>query len=624
MADNTSPGSVGLCVLVCCVDPYTVMWGNSEFPSPNPGGFGECMEPLVVDPMLGVQQVNDPIVTAAVYQQKLVNVLDGVDHQSQALAFNDTEQDSQVYDCPMTSDCTGSKKRRLQDGVTDGMSTAYIDRVEDCVTNDMAAAYTNNLIAEKLKDCNSKLKGTPSVIVETNDINGAGLVAKGGDLMRNDELLHRSKQTSLDRSLIRIRPSEKKLCEALKFYGNSVNRAVFFNDDGEPMQFVRSYIMSGTNVDAYFRKLPADSQYTNKSGKPSLKHEQAVDLVASLAAQNLLKVETRCSFECHAKRSLFEWTTRFAFQAWEVNGRDPGCRVVKSYKWKPSSKDSCYFDLDAAVLKDDELYIAIEVEKAHANSQKKKNAFKKFGIINVQVFADDIIREFLERMSEGLHLSNFVAAHHPNTKSEPLVCSVCDPAQRLRQASRLKLAQMKKKEDDEKEAFLQEQYQLTTLSDVEVGKVVTCFLNFASYATLRGWVGGHLAYRDESGVKVAAFFDNQEIIAWIKLMNLRRDKRACFLIESVESITAKHVQIFEDSDRTKHHERASLEIGAKIVRVNLACDGPNLPNYTGYVAPSSLAGPLSQNDIEILVNAEIDKRHWADITGLSEEDINNT
>lgn len=89
-------------------------------------------------------------------------------------------------------------------------------------------------------------------------------------------------------------------------------------------------------------------------------------------------------------------------------------------------------------------------------------------------------------------------------------------------------------------------------------------------------------------------------------------------------MTQDHIQIFEDSDQTQEHERAKVEVGARVVHAEVDFAGTDLARYLGFVEKNTLEGPLSQEDMEILVNSNIDKEHWADITGLAEKDIEDS
>jgi len=465
---------------------------------------------------------------------------------------------------------------------------------DDIVTDDMATAYINDFVVEGP----DKKKETPSVLVAVNDFNGAGLVAEGGDLMRHEELVRRSKQTSLDGSLIRIRPNEHALCMGLRFLQKRVNRAVFLNDRGDPMKWVENHVRNGLPVVAYFKHADTCAEKTNLSGVPSLKHERAIDLMISLVVKNRLRVETRCSFEHHARRPLPAWASSAGTDPLEVNGHGPGLSVVRSFRW-------CGFELDAAVLKNGELYIAIEAEKGHKNSQKKKDAFKEHRILNVQISADEVVRAFKPS-------ADVVVAHHPNTRCELFVCSLCAPAKELRRASRLTLSDMKERENAERKAFEQETFELTTLEDPEVGKAVKSFLNLSSRPTHPN-VGGHLS--DGAGVKVAVVLSSAKLLEW-RTHGLTKTDGACFIIENVQRMTAEDVSIFRATDYTDQCEKAEVGVGAKVVRVGLLCTGTNLPEFSGYVASEKLAGPLSEGDTEILVRSGIDEQHWGEITGM--------
>ena len=72
-----------------------------------------------------------------------------------------------------------------------------------------------------------------------------------------------------------------------------------------------------------------------------------------------------------------------------------GLRVQKGYRWEPDENKRDYYVLDLAVLRDlsdgkVELVLAIEVQQTHANSSKKREAFKEHDIPNVQISAPEV------------------------------------------------------------------------------------------------------------------------------------------------------------------------------------------------------------------------------------------
>ena len=176
----------------------------------------------------------------------------------------------------------------------------------------------------------------------------------------------------------------------------------------------------------------AVDEENRKAGKYiSVQHEKAVKIAADLACKNMLKCFTACSFHMHQPVELFPWIPKpyqkQVTNVVEVNGAGDNTRVVLGYWWKPDKKNKEYFVLDAAVLLNDTLHIAIEIQKSHANSKRKTEAFKKYSIMNVQIDASYLIHLCAKAKRKG-DIVDIVVHHHPKTVKEVWFCETCETA----------------------------------------------------------------------------------------------------------------------------------------------------------------------------------------------------
>jgi hypothetical protein len=292
--------------------------------------------------------------------------------------------------------------------------------------------------------------------------------------MDDAEVEKRRVAINTDSSLVMIDTSDSDVAKALRARQKKLGDVTLTDIYSNRYTWKRDYHRAdGTYYSSHFCKIGEHNQ-VDRTNSPNLskKHKDAVDVAAVLVLQNRLKVVTRCCYPNHAAlaTTLPSWVPgphrmscvdTFDFH---VNGK---LSVKDEFAWKG-------FLIDLAVLCDGELHTAIEIQKTHANSKKKRDAFNEHGVRNVQIDAEELTGKCRDIDLCTLNADDVVVDNHPIDAANTWICEVCVPKQRTernRVAALERLRETKKRKRDEKEAPL-----LTNYLAPEDGKFLKGYL----------------------------------------------------------------------------------------------------------------------------------------------------
>jgi len=308
-------------------------------------------------------------------------------------------------------------------------------------------------------------------------------------LMDATEVEKRRVMVKADKTLVMLDLSDIDLVKALRERQNKLRKRKKDQDgDGIVLKDILGVRYTWTrdhtrkdgtiSVTSHFKRVKDDC-VVDHTGTPNVsdKHELAIRFAAMLVLQGSLKVMTLCAYKKHPTPLLPSWvplyqrcacTETFEFEA--------GLTVDKNHHWHG-------FEIDLAVLCNGKLHTAIEIEKSHANSEKKRTAFKEHRIRNVQISADDIITACTGRNWCGPSPTDVVVENHPITAANVWNCAVCVPlmrCERNRNAARERLQATIKKKRDEFEAPLLADYDFPENGKFLKGYLYACALKGSS------------------------------------------------------------------------------------------------------------------------------------------------
>ena len=231
------------------------------------------------------------------------------------------------------------------------------------------------------------------------------------DALKNDafpdflEVQKRSQKVTTNRSLVTVYAHETEICQKLaEVQRDGNNHTVFRNILGDRFCFTRPHIRKDIEINGYFRRCPSEAE-NHVSPAVSDAHEKAVLYAEALVSRDQLRVVKLCGHSSHKQVNLAEqWVPErwmhACVEAIQVNCGDTRTTKI-SYRWKTPDDQIFVIDLvraalpcvclgdwrscAQAVLEDGELHTAIEIQKSHANSISKRNAFAKHDIVDVQI-----------------------------------------------------------------------------------------------------------------------------------------------------------------------------------------------------------------------------------------------
>ena len=301
------------------------------------------------------------------------------------------------------------------------------------------------------------------------------------DAFEPGEIETRSMRVTTDRTLI-IVDAERDVhaCRALvKLQGDGkVKNTVFHDIYGRPFQYVNAYPRSdGSRVRAHFRKWPGEGE-DEETPNVSYDHEAAVAYAAQLATNNQLKTSTICTYSSHVTvATAVAWlpnnVRHRCVTPIAANGDGDGRKVVVPYRWTPDESDpSKYFVLDAAILRHGLLYIALEIQRSHPNSPRKRAAFEEHGIISVQIKASEL--NDICRNGGGEGGADVFVTNHPISARENWICLPCEEHWEEEKKQREELERLY--EEDKKVRTEYEKDKITTHDDPQNGKWLKGFL----------------------------------------------------------------------------------------------------------------------------------------------------
>ena len=272
-------------------------------------------------------------------------------------------------------------------------------------------------------------KGRLNVYVTVEDARNAPNAFEDGD-----EIARRSEHVMTNRSLIMVDADEAKTCLALRMLQGkgSIKRTVFCDIYGSRFKYTKSHVREGRSIDAYFSRWPSECEDRSVSTPAvSPDHEEAVSYAARLAMKNQLKAVTICAHSAHKAVDIAEaWVPlnmkHQCISAIAVDGVGDGLEVVIGYRWIPDDGDSAFFVLDVAVLRDGCLHTAVEVQRSHANSTKKREAFEKHGVRGVQISSGELNGKCRGRNWDSESGGDVFVANHPITSRELWFCPPCE------------------------------------------------------------------------------------------------------------------------------------------------------------------------------------------------------
>jgi hypothetical protein len=318
----------------------------------------------------------------------------------------------------------------------------------------------------------------------------------------------RRKMVSTDQSLIMMDADETDACRKLRdlhlMDGVMTSRVVFKDIFGCRFNWIKK---ASNGKAAHFARWKGEGEVEHTSSPAvSRAHEEAVENAARLIMANRLNVVQLCDHSSHETRSFppaISWASAYerCVKAFPVSGVGNGITTQAGYRWYPDADHSGpYFVIDYAVLKGGMLHVAVEVQRSHANSNSKREAFEKHGIRNVQIEANQINEECRGRNWALEHDKYVVVAHHPESTTRTWKCSHC-------------LAKIER-EAEETRMRVEREVELKRRRDAYEQPYLTEYTNPQSGGVLKGYVSKP---NTQSESEYACFFLNES--RWHKQNN---------------------------------------------------------------------------------------------------------
>jgi hypothetical protein len=261
-----------------------------------------------------------------------------------------------------------------------------------------------------------------SVYVKVCDLREVGA-------MPESEIGERRVCITTDQQIIKLCASETTVCQLLlalqKTRGVCNTRVVFFDMYGNRYNWIRP----GDRV-AHFALWPGFGDSAKSSPAVSYMHEDAIEYASRLIMANKLKTRTLCSHGSHVPvLPQHKWALNDirCFETLAVDGLGEGLTTALSYYWHPDKQNhpKLYFNIDYAVLKDGKLHIAVEIQRTHENSTSKYESFLKYGIKNVQLEANEIVKVCASRDWDDPNAPEVVVYNHPVSVRNAIRCEPC-------------------------------------------------------------------------------------------------------------------------------------------------------------------------------------------------------
>lgn len=367
------------------------------------------------------------------------------------------------------------------------------------------------------------------------------------DALPESEVATRRMQVTTEENLIKMDACEVDACQKLRKLhreggrddGQMTDRVVFKDMFGNRYNWVKE---SATGRTPHFAFWPGLGPGTHRSPDVSYAHEEAVENAARLIMKNKLKAVQICGHSTHSSVTLAEdspWARGKAkcVKAFAVDGCGEGLTTVKDYYWKPDPNNSEYFKLDYAVLKNGELYIAIEVQRDHANSKSKREAFERNNILHLQVEANELNEKCAEHDWESSE--DVVVVHHPITAQNTWTCAPClvkhEEEVRLKKEKEAREVERKRKRDETEAPML------TTYDKPERNKYLKGFISVPApkeTATTDLYTGEDVPHFEDK----KWFYLNET-----KYERLINPNPKCFRVYSKNTVVIQHAKSLEGS-----------------------------------------------------------------------------
>ena len=254
------------------------------------------------------------------------------------------------------------------------------------------------------------------------------------------------------------------------------------------LSLVKEHSRNGKPVRAHFVVAERETKSQEDSPAVSVEHEVAIEHARRAAVENKLKVYTACGYPGHTPVPIppdQTWMSigiqSHCINPIQVNGSGDGLITVTTYNWRPDPGSTERFELDAAVLHIDadgneQLVHAIEIERSHANSTQKRQAFERHSISNCQISAAEI-NNFFKSAGIGPRDPvdrNIIVRHHPKSKKERWECPPCTTK---RVAVELQQQEAATKEERKKKLLAHYEKQVfTTFDELTPGSYVRAFV----------------------------------------------------------------------------------------------------------------------------------------------------
>lgn len=249
---------------------------------------------------------------------------------------------------------------------------------------------------------------------------------------------------------ILVCPSATEQCKALRdFFSSHKSEPGFHDACSGRYQWVMGCARVGPAGvrRAHFSRWPCEHDLcADHAARPlTEEHEDAIDHLCELIARDDLKVIQTCTCPTHVRLSPSDMDPSWAHHGghnkclvdwWcsEFGKTHPGFELVKGWRWHPDPSKKTFFVLDLAVLDErGKLLWAIEVQHTHANSAKKREAFKTHKVAHLQFDAKEVLSVCARRDWANsppyppLH-------HHPKSATERWVCRPCREHKRAAEA----------------------------------------------------------------------------------------------------------------------------------------------------------------------------------------------
>ena len=324
--------------------------------------------------------------------------------------------------------------------------------------------------------------GRDSIFVSVSNVRAA-------QALNEDEIASRRFGVQTNGEFVIMEADEHVACLKLRTLQHAQlkgdpNAVVFQNIFGDRFKYTGAYVRGGTRISAFFSHWPSEADDTNESTPAlSFDHEEAVAYAVKLATDNNLFVATVCDYKEHRPVPVsVGWvpTGWNCVKTIEVNGTGIGLSTTPGFRWCPDPADpTSYFVLDAAVLENGKLKIAIEIERSHANSQKKRTAFLKHSIDNVQIRASELNALCRTRPLDAD--TPVVVKNHPITAREIWICAPCETLAKIEDSRLEAIRRREEKERHARDAF--EKDKLTTYDVLEAGKFLKGYVHIPSFTS---------------------------------------------------------------------------------------------------------------------------------------------